>query len=83
MCGYHIEQIPKGTLGELDKIYEEILEAMDADKQDCAVMTLIELSDAVGAISAYLAKHHPSINITDLITMSNITKRAFESGQRS
>lgn len=79
---YHLDKIPKGVYGELSKVQEEILEALDASKQNCDVMVLVELSDAIGAIEAYLEKHHPTITLDSLIKMSNITKRAFNSGQR-
>lgn len=80
--GYHLSVIDKGELGELSKIKEEIDEALDAEAQSSKVMVLVELSDAVGAIEAYLARHHPSISLEDLKTMSAITKRAFENGRR-
>ena len=79
---YHLDKIEKGVYGELSKVQEEILEALDADKQNCDVMVLVELSDTIGAIEAYLEKHHPTITLDSLIQMSNITKRAFKSGQR-
>ena len=80
--GYHLRQIPKGKLGELSKIQEELEEAMDADEQGSAIMVLVELSDLVGAIEAYLLHHHPSVSLSDLQKMAAITKRAFESGRR-
>ena len=81
-AGYHLRPIPQGENGELSKIHEELLEAMDAKKQKCELMVLLELSDILGAISLYLKKHHPSLSLSDLITMSEITARAFESGHR-
>lgn len=80
--GYHLRHIPKGELGELSKVYEEILEALDADAQGASVMTLVELSDLLGALKAFLAKHHPSIGLSDLDAFSSITERAFTSGRR-
>ena len=80
--GYHLKPIPKGELGELSKIQEEMLEALDAQKQKCEIMVLVELSDMLGAIEMYLKKHHPSLTLDDLKTMSAITARAFESGHR-
>lgn len=82
MPGYHISDIPRGVLGELSKIQEELSEAVDADEQSCSVMVLIELSDMVGAVDAYLEKYHPTISIGDLLKMAEITKRAFKSGAR-
>lgn len=79
---YHLVEIPKGTIGELSKVYEEVEEVRDADDQGAAIMVLCELSDVLGAIECYLEKHHPSISIQDLKNMSDITKRAFKSGRR-
>jgi hypothetical protein len=81
--GYHLKKIPRGEVGELSKVYEEILEALDADAQGSTVMALVELADMVGALKAYLAKHHPSLTLEDLEAFSSITARAFTSGRRS
>lgn len=80
--GYHLVEIEKGEVGELSKIKEEIEEAMDAKMQSSELMVLVELSDAVGAIEAYLLKYHPSFSLRDLQIMAGITKRAFENGRR-
>ena len=80
--GYHVRAIPRGQLGEISKILEEALEAADAEAQSADVMVLVELADLLGAIKAYLAKHHPSLTLEDLETFSVITARAFESGRR-
>jgi len=45
-------------------------------------MILVELSDILGAIEAYLDKHHPGMKLDDLKKMSDITKRAFINGRR-
>ena len=81
--GYHLTKIEKGVCGELSKILEETLEAIDAEAQGSNVMVLNELSDIVGAINLYLEAHHPSVNIQDLIKMSDITARAFRNGRRT
>jgi len=81
--GYHRLPIPKGVFGEGSKITEEAAEFADALDQVNPVMALCELADLVGAIEGFLKKHHPTINIDDLITMADATRRAFESGQRS
>ena len=81
--GYHINPIKRGVFGEPSKIREETEEFLDAIEQDCEIMALVELSDLVGAISGYLAKHHPSLDIRDLHGMSQITSRAFKSGART
>ncbi len=81
--GYHLKNIPRGEVGELSKVYEEILEALDADAQGTSIMALVELSDLIGALKAYLAKHHPSLTLNDLEAFADITRRAFTSGRRS
>lgn len=80
--GYHLTEIPKGTIGEISKIKEEILEAEDAKEQGIEIMVLLELADAVGAIELYLEKHHPTVKLQDLKLMSDVTRRAFENGKR-
>lgn len=80
---YHIHEITKGEIGELSKIYEEIDEVKDAAIQQGSIMLLLELSDTIGAIECFLEKYHPSVSINDLIKMSDITKRAFKSGERT
>lgn len=80
--GYHLSDIPKGTLGELSKIQEELHEAIDAETQNNPIMTILELSDIIVAIDAYIVKNHPSISLHDLIVMANATKRSFLTGER-
>lgn len=80
--GYHLREIPRGEVGELSKILEEALEALDAEAQGSTIMTLVELSDLYGAMQAYLAKHHPTMTMDDLACFSTITQRAFTSGNR-
>lgn len=80
--GYHLREIEKGVLGESSKIREEFEEFLDAEMQGVAVMQLVELSDMMGAVEAYLEKHFPGIAITDLLTMSWVTQRAFKNGHR-
>ena len=79
---YHVAQIPKGELGEISKIEEEFAEFKDAIAQGVAVMALVELSDMLGAIDAYLEKHHQSITLDDLNKMRMVTQRAFRNGHR-
>ena len=81
--GYHIAKIAKGVYGEDSKIYEEVDEFADALDQKNPVMALCEASDIIGAIDGWLDKNHPSITIDDLRTMSDATKRAFLSGDRT
>lgn len=80
--GYHINKIPKGTLGESSKILEEVLELQDAEEQDCKIMQLVELSDLIGAIEEYLRKKFHTVTLQDLIKMSSVTRRAFVNGYR-
>lgn len=82
MPGYHIRDIERGELGEPSKIIEELQEFLDALEQNSSVMALVELSDLIGAIRLYLARHHPSITLNDLVCFSTITERAFTSGAR-
>ena len=79
--GYHKAKIKKGEKGELSKVLEEVMEAIDADDQRCKLMTLMELSDVIGAIHLYLKKHHPTLTITDMVKMALITESAFEDGE--
>lgn len=80
--GYHIDDIPKGELGQATKILEEVLEFMDAHKQGVAIMELVELSDLVGAVEAFLKEKHPSISFHDVREMQRVTERAFRVGAR-
>jgi phosphoribosyl-ATP pyrophosphohydrolase len=82
MTGYHLAEIPRGVLGEASKIAEECAELMDAVAQNSKVMALVELSDLVGAIEAYLLIEHPNVSLEDLQAFSQITARAFRSGRR-
>lgn len=81
MPGYHKRDIQKGVLGEVSKITEEYTEFIDANEQGSRIMELVELSDLVGAITFYV-KNKYGMGITDLVSFSNITKRAFEDGTR-
>ena len=80
--GYHLKEIDKGVLGDASKIKEETEEFLDAVEQGVSIMALVELSDLVGAITAYLGKHHPEMSLDDLMAMSRVTRRAFENGRR-
>jgi hypothetical protein len=81
--GYHIAHIPKGEIGHSSKILEEVLELIDAESQGAKIMALVELSDLIGAVDAYLARHHPGTTLADLATMAKITARAFKNGFRT
>jgi hypothetical protein len=80
--GYHINEIPRGEIGEISKIIEEALELQDAYEQKIKIMQLIELSDLYGAIECYLEKYHPNLTMEDVAKMSHVTKRAFRNGRR-
>ena len=81
-AGYHVANITRGVFGEDTKIFEEVDEFADALDQGVSLMALVDLSDLIGAIQGWLAKYHPSISLDDLIAMSAVTQRAFESGAR-
>lgn len=80
--GYHLDIIPRGTLGEASKVLEEALELVDAQRQGVKIMELVELSDLLGAIKAYLEKHAPGHTFEDLLKMNEVTERAFRNGRR-
>lgn len=80
--GYHLTKISRGIFGEVSKIVEEAHELQDAETQGVKIMQLVELSDLVGAIGGYLAKHHPDVAFDDLQKMSAVTERAFKNGHR-
>lgn len=80
--GYHLRKIPRGIYGEISKIREELEELEDASGQGVRVMCLVELSDMIGAIEAYLQNLVPGWTIQDLMDMKNVTRRAFVNGHR-
>lgn len=82
MAGYHLRQIARGVFGEASKIREEAEEFAESLEQGNPIMALVELSDLLGAMRGWLAKHHPSMTILDLIAMSDATERAFANGGR-
>lgn len=82
ISGYHIDTVAKREVGTYRKILEEVDEFTDAILAKNPIMSLVELSDTLGAIELYLKKHHPSITILDLLTMSRTTQRAFLNGRR-
>lgn len=81
--GYHLARIERGVFGEPSKIREELCEFEDALHQGVMVMAIVELADLVGAIGGWLAKHHPSLTVHDLMDMAEINKRVFENGYRT
>ena len=81
-AGYHLRPIPRGKLGSISKIEEELAELKDAREQRCKLMELQELSDLYGATQAYLEHRFPGFTMQDLKHMAKITARAFECGER-
>ncbi len=79
--GYHKTLIPKGELGQFSKIIEEMEELKDAHLQNNSIMEMVEISDLIGAIEAYLKPKN--ISIEDVIKMTRVTQEAFQSGRRS
>lgn len=78
--GYHLTPIKKGVYGESSKIREELDELEDAETQGIKLMVLMELADIYGALEACAKSYGTSVE--ELKQMSDVTKRAFESGQR-
>lgn len=78
---YHTKVIPRGEFGEVSKIREELAEVEDAIEQNNPLLILCELADMLGAIEGYSLKHH-NISLMELYKMTELTRRAFESGQR-
>lgn len=82
MAGYHLREIKRGVFGEASKITEEHEEFLESLEQKNPLMALMELSDLIGAVEAYVKKHH-NLTLDDLLTMKDATKRAFTNGSRS
>jgi len=82
MAGYHKAEITSGEIGEISKIQEELDELKDAVDQGVKILQLVEMSDLVGALQEYLAKHHPGTSMKDLFEMAKLTKKAFTDGTR-
>ncbi len=78
--GYHKRKIERGTYGEFSKIKEEIEELLDAHEQDNRILEIIELTDLLGAIEAYVQKNN--LTLPQLIAMMELTKKAFKDGDR-
>lgn len=78
---YHVRKITKGKLGYVSKIQEEVEELLDAEMQFNPVMAILECSDIIGAIEAYIKQFNLTLN--DLIIMKDATKSAFEDGTRN
>lgn len=79
---YHQRTIPKGTVGEVSKIEEELAELKDALEQNNQIMALVELSDLIGAIQLFLENKYPQFTMEHLNIMSKATMSAFREGTR-
>jgi phosphoribosyl-ATP pyrophosphohydrolase len=78
--GYHTRHIERGEYGEFSKIKEEMEELLDAHEQENRVLEIVEFTDLLGAIEAYVAKNN--LTLKDLIAMMELTKKAFKDGDR-
>jgi hypothetical protein len=80
--GYHKAKIDKGKFGEISKIQEELDELKDSMDQQVVIMALVELADIYGAMEGFLDRYFPSITMEDVKKMSELTKHAFQTGDR-
>ena len=80
LYGYHATKISRGVLGQSSKIQEELDELRDAESQGAKILIHCELADLYGALTACAATY--GLTPDDLKTMANLTKNAFEVGQR-
>jgi hypothetical protein len=80
--GYHLNKIEKGSYGTISKIQEEFDELRDADHQGVKILILCELSDLYGAIEGYV-EQQLGMTMSDLKSMSDLTKSSFKDGSRS
>lgn len=78
--GYHIRHIPKGMLGKVSKIREELEELEDAAIQENRILKVVELSDLYGALEHCAISE--GYDMEDLHKMAQATRRAFETGER-
>jgi hypothetical protein len=46
-------------------------------------MALVEVADLYGAIVGYVQEHHPGTTMDDIVSMYEVTRRAFENGHRA
>lgn len=69
---FHKREIPKGKYGEISKIKEEVEEALDSQEQNLRLMTLLELSDIIGAVDGVLNKHFPGFTVEELLAFAKL-----------
>lgn len=79
--GYHTREIQKGVIGEFSKVQEEWEELEDARLQEAPVLEIVELTDLLGAIEAYVQKRY-NLTMQDLLQMKEMTRSAFREGKR-
>ncbi len=70
MTSWHVRHIPKGQLGNLSKIAEELEEALDAEEQGQDLMLMFELSDIIGACGLVAARY--GMTLDQLVTFSKL-----------
>ena len=75
--GYHIRNIPRGTLGEWSKVSEEIEEIIDALEQNLKPMVLIELCDCLGAIHSH-ANHEEEFNFENWVYITSTERNQYQ-----
>jgi hypothetical protein len=80
MPGYHTVEIAKGVLGKSSKIREELDELLDAEKQGVKILIHCELADLYGALRECASSY--GLTMGDLGSMVDLTKSAFEHGER-
>ncbi len=80
--GYHTKHIKKGVYGDISKIEEELEELKDAEQQSNKILSMVELSDLIGAIKGFVQKKYPFVSMEDLLKMSESTRSAFIDGTR-
>lgn len=78
---YHKSKIEKGVYGHFSKIKEEFQELQDAIDQQDKILTLVELSDLIGAIEGFV-EFELKMSLNDLLKFKELTKHAFTSGHR-
>jgi hypothetical protein len=79
--GYHKTEIEKGVYGHFSKIKEEFQELQDAIDQKDKILTLVELSDLIGAIEGFV-EFELKLSLNDLVKFKELTKQSFISGNR-
>ena len=78
--GYHKLSIHKHPINSPYKLLEEFTEYIDALASGNKIMAIQELSDLYGCIENEISKF--SLTMSDLKTMSDVTKKVFKEGTR-